>query len=144
MVVSYMLKSRWTGASLGPARCAVIPIAAHSPAARSDSGNAIFVGPDSGSPLTLMSPVRAWTIRSNAGRCDHVPSAPKPLIEHKMIVGFALHIQSNPYPIVSRRPARRFSITTSDCSTSRESTSPTSRCLRSSVMLFLARFTAMK
>ena len=64
-----------------PVRCrsmqaASIPSAQLSPAPTSSTGAPTFTGPDSSVPVTLMSPLSAWRIRSNPPLPASGPTSP--------------------------------------------------------------------
>ena len=56
-------------------RAATMPNATYSPATRSAIGGPARIG-SPGSPLTLMKPLIAWAMKSNAGRSTYGPVLP--------------------------------------------------------------------
>jgi hypothetical protein len=57
-----------------------MPIAAYAPAMRSEMGGAARVGGWSSAPFTLMNPLIACAMKSNAGRSRYGPSRPNPVM----------------------------------------------------------------
>ncbi len=105
------VRSRWMSAARIPAiKCTPVP--------ESPICAPVTTGGPSNKPEVLIAPPIAWATFSYALKAAYGPSEPKPLIEAMMIRGLISWTFSHPKPSRSRTPGPKFSIRTSQVSTS--------------------------